>query len=177
MPGQDSAVEVRRSTPAERLEPRTPEPFGLHVPRPGQPRAHTRLWHGIRHPANWLQLVRFAVVGATGFVINVGVYALGVHVLSVPYQAAAVIAWLVAVTNNFMFNRHWTFDAAEGRIHFQAIRFFAVSLVAFVFINLVLLTLFVEVVGLPKVPAQALAVAAATPFNFLGNKLWSFRVG
>ena len=27
-----------------------------------------------------------------------------------------------------------------------------------------------------KVPAQALAVAAATPFNFLGNKLWSFRM-
>jgi putative flippase GtrA len=26
-----------------------------------------------------------------------------------------------------------------------------------------------------KVPAQAIAIAAATPLNFLGNKLWSFR--
>jgi putative flippase GtrA len=156
MPAQDSAVDVRNRT----LPPRT----------------HMRLWRGIRHPANWLQLVRFAVVGASGFLLNVGVYALGVHLLSVPYQAAAVIAWLVAVTNNFVLNRHWTFDAAGGRVHFQAIRFFAVSLVAFALINLVLLTLFVEAAGLPKVPAQALAVAAATPFNFLGNKLWSFRL-
>jgi putative flippase GtrA len=33
----------------------------------------------------------------------------------------------------------------------------------------------VEVAGIAKVPAQALAVAASMPLNFLGNKLWSFR--
>ena len=59
-------------------------------------------------------------------------------------------------------------------MRFQAIRFFVVSLVAFGF-SLLLLTLFVEGAGLAKVPAQALAVAASTPLNFLGNKLWSFR--
>ena len=58
---------------------------------------------------------------------------------------------------------------------FQAIRFFVVSLVAAGF-GFLLLTLFVELAGLPKVPAEALAVAAATPLNFLGNKLWSFRL-
>jgi putative flippase GtrA len=26
-----------------------------------------------------------------------------------------------------------------------------------------------------KVPAQAIAIAAATPLNFVGNKLWSFQ--
>ena len=40
-----------------------------------------------------------------------------------------------------------------------------------------MLVLLVEVVGLPKVPAQALAVAASMPLNFLGNKLWSFSAG
>jgi putative flippase GtrA len=34
----------------------------------------------------------------------------------------------------------------------------------------------VEGAGLPKVAAQALAVAASMPLNFLGNKLWSFRL-
>jgi putative flippase GtrA len=33
----------------------------------------------------------------------------------------------------------------------------------------------VEWLGMAKVPAQAIAIAAATPLNFLGNKLWSFR--
>ena len=42
-------------------------------------------------------------------------------------------------------------------------------------LSLLLLTVFVEAAGFAKVPAQALAVAAAMPFNFLGNKLWTFR--
>ena len=139
-------------------------------------RPHVRLWHGMLRPANWLQLIRFGLVGASGFVVNLGVYALFVHVLGIPYQVAAVGSWLVAVLNNFLLNRHWTFDASAGRFHFQAIRFFVVSLVAFLF-GLALLTLFVEVGGMAKVPAQAIAIVASMPLNFLGNKLWSFKAG
>jgi dolichol-phosphate mannosyltransferase len=137
-------------------------------------RPHVRLLHGMRRPANWLQLIRFGLVGGTGFVINVGVYALSVHALAMNYRSAYVIAWLVAVTNNFLLNRHWTFNAAAGSVRFQAIRFFAVSLLAAA-VGFLLLTLFVESAGLAKVPAEALAVAASTPLNFIGNKLWSFR--
>jgi putative flippase GtrA len=137
-------------------------------------RPHLRLLHGMRRPANWLQLVRFGLVGGIGFAVNLGVYALGVHAVGLDYRVAAVVAWLVAVMNNFILNRHWTFDARDGRMHFQAIRFLAVSLVAFG-VSLLLLTLFVEVAGIAKVPAQALAVATSMPLNFLGNKLWSFR--
>jgi putative flippase GtrA len=139
-----------------------------------QARPHTRLLHGMRRPANWLQLIRFSLVGATGFVVNVGVYALCVHALAIDYRIAYVLAWLVAVSNNFLLNRHWTFDAKAGSVRFQAIRFFTVSLVA-AGVGFVLLTLFVEGAGVAKVPAEALAVAASTPLNFLGNKLWSFR--
>jgi putative flippase GtrA len=128
----------------------------------------------MRRPANWLQLVRFGVVGGVGFAVNLGVYALFVHAVQVDYHVAAVVAWLVAVMNNFILNRHWTFDAGDGRMHFQAMRFLVVSLVAFG-CSLLLLTLFVEVAGIAKVPAQALAVATSMPLNFLGNKLWSFR--
>jgi len=137
-------------------------------------RPHVRLLHGMRRPANWLQLVRFGLVGGVGFVVNLAVYALLVHFAGVDYHVAAVVAWLVAVMNNFVLNRHWTFDAGEGRAHFQAMRFLVVSLVA-LGMSLLLLTLFVEDAGIAKVPAQALAVAASMPLNFLGNKLWSFR--
>jgi putative flippase GtrA len=137
-------------------------------------RTHLRLLHGMRRPANWLQLVRFGLVGSIGFAVNLAVYALCVHLLGLDYHVAAVAAWLVAVMNNFILNRHWTFDASDGRVHFQAMRFLAVSLVAFGF-SLLLLTVFVEAAGIAKVPAQALAVAASMPLNFLGNKLWSFR--
>ena len=141
---------------------------------PVEIRTHTRLLHGMKRPANWLQLIRFGLVGGVGFVINLAVYALCVHALKMDYHLAGVVAWLVAVVNNFALNRHWTFDARGGRSHSQGIRFLAISLVALGF-SQVLLILLVENAGMAKVPAQALAVAASMPLNFLGNKLWSFR--
>jgi putative flippase GtrA len=135
-----------------------------------------RLVHGMRRPANWLQLVRFGLVGGLGFVVNLAVYAFCVRALGIDYHVSAVLAWLVAVINNFVFNRHWTFDARAGNARFQAIRFLIVSLAALGFSQL-LLTIFVEDAAIGKVPAQALAVGASMPLNFLGNKLWSFRAG
>jgi putative flippase GtrA len=139
-----------------------------------QLRPHARLLHGMRRPSNWLQLVRFGMVGGVGFIVNLAVYSLFVHPIGVDYRVASVVAWLVAVINNFVLNRHWTFDARAGRAHFQALRFLIVSLVAEAF-SLLALTLLVEGAGIDKVGAQALAVAASMPLNFLGNKLWSFR--
>jgi putative flippase GtrA len=136
-------------------------------------RPHVRLIHGMRRPANWLQLVRFGAVGVLGFVVNLAVYTLLVHNAGLEYRVASVVAWMVAVANNFFWNRHWTFDAREGVAHHQAMRFLLVSVVTEA-ISLLALTLLVESGGLSKVPAQAIAVAAATPLSFLGNKLWSF---
>ncbi len=133
-----------------------------------------RVRHGVRRPHNWFQLVRFSAVGASGYAVNLATFALLVHGLGLDYRVAVVGAFLVAVTNNFLLNRHWTFRARAGHAGFQAARFFAVSLAAFGF-NFVALLALVEAVGLPKVPAQAIAIVLATPLNFVGNKLWSFR--
>ena len=80
----------------------------------------------------------------------------------------------MALTNNFVWNRVWTFRARDGHAGFQAVRFLVVSLIAFL-VSLAVLELLVTVAGLPDVPAQAVAVVCATPLNFVGNKLWSFR--
>ena len=39
-------------------------------------RKRTRMRHGLRKQANWLQLVRFGLVGASGYVVNLAVFAL-----------------------------------------------------------------------------------------------------
>ena len=79
------------------------------------------------------------------------------------------------MANNFWWNRHWTFRAGGGSARFQAPRFFTVSVVAFLF-ALAVLELLVSVVGVPELPAQAIAIVAATPLNFIGNKMWSFAI-
>lgn len=135
---------------------------------------HRRVRHGLRHPQNWFQLVRFGLVGASGYAVNLGVFTLAVHPLGIGYRVASVLAFLVSVLNNFWWNRHWTFDGRGGHAGFQAARFFIVSVTAFVFSYAMLVAL-VELAELPKVLAQAIAIVAATPLNFLGQKLWSFR--
>ena len=133
---------------------------------------HRRVRLGLRVPANWLQLLRFGVVGGSGVVVNLVVFALAHGVAGLAYTAAATAAWGVAVSNNFLLNRHWTFRARDGHAGFQGSRFFVVSLAAFA-VQLGLLRLLVEG-GAPVVAAQAVAIALATPVNFVGNKLWSF---
>jgi dolichol-phosphate mannosyltransferase len=128
----------------------------------------------LRQPANWLQLLRFATVGASGYVVNLVVFTASVHGAGMGYVLAAALAFCVALANNFFWNRGWTFRAGGGHAGFQAARFIVVSLVAFAF-NLVLLYVLVEFAGLQRVPSQAIAIVAATPLNFVGNRLWSFR--
>jgi dolichol-phosphate mannosyltransferase len=132
-----------------------------------------RVGHGLRRPANWLQLVRFALVGASGYAVNLAVFTVLLHSAGAHYRVAATGAFLVAVANNFLWNRRWTFAARDGHAGFQAARFFAVSAGAFAF-NLAVLEALVAGFGVDEVPAQAVAVIAATPLSFVGNKLWSF---
>lgn len=134
-----------------------------------------RVRHGVRKPGNWLQLIRFAAVGASGYVVNLAVFALCVHVIGIDYKVAAVISFVVSVLNNFWWNRHWTFSSQrEDHPVTQAVRFFAISLVAFGFSYVILISL-VDGAGVSKVLAQAISIVSATPLSFVGQKLWSFR--
>ncbi|HUE26662.1 MAG TPA: GtrA family protein [Solirubrobacteraceae bacterium] len=157
------------------VAPELPAPVKEHHAHTIKLPFHIRVRAGVRKPHNWLQFVRFGAVGATGYVVNLAVFAFCVHVLQIDYRVSAVIAWVVSVLNNFWFNRHWTFRAKQAHPMGQGIRFFAVSLVTFGFSYLVLIGL-VEGAGMTKVLAQAIAVAAGTPLNFVGQKLWSFKV-
>ena len=126
----------------------------------------------LRRRRNWEQLLKFCVVGATGYVVNLGVYALLVRGFDVHYIPAAVLSFLVAVTNNYSWNRVWTFRDERGHVAYQGMRFLVVSTLA-LGANLVVLQLLVGA-GLDKVAAQAIAIVLVTPVNFVGNKLWSF---
>jgi putative flippase GtrA len=131
-----------------------------------------RIGRGTRNRDNWVQLMQFGLVGASGYVVNLIVFAALTHFFDLHHIAAAIGAFVVAVTNNFWWNRHWTFDARHGHAGFQAARFFTVSVLA-LGVNLVALELLVRG-GMAELPSQALAVAIAMPFNFIGNKIWTF---
>jgi len=134
-------------------------------------------------PGNWAQLFQFGVVGFSGYLVNLTVFAVltgeglffreGSDGLGIHYIPAAVMAFAVAVSNNFFWNRHWTFDAKHGHAGFQAARFFTVSVLA-LGLNLIALELLITAGDLSELPAQAIAGSFAMPFNFIGNKIWTF---
>jgi len=127
----------------------------------------------LRRPGNWVQLAKFCAVGASGYVVNLAVYSALYIGLDVHYLLAAVGSFLVAVSNNYWWNRHWTFRRQRGHLVFQGFRFLVVSTVALA-ANLVFLSILVAL-GVAEVPAQAIAIVLVTPWNFVANKLWSFR--
>ena len=133
-----------------------------------------RLIAGLRHIPNWWQLGRFLTVGASGFAINIVLYGLLVHAISVPYLLAAVLSNVVALSSNFVLNRHWTFEATHHRRLLQAPRFAVVNVGGFA-VNLLVLRICVEAAGVPKLPAEVVASAVAAPVNFLGSRQWAFR--
>jgi putative flippase GtrA len=140
------------------------------LPLPLRHRAH----HAIRRPDNWRQLFRFLCVGTTGYLVNLAVFAGCIHLLSIDYKIASVFAFIAGCTNNFWWNRHWTFDASHHHPVKQGMRFFLVSLLVFGFAYVILVGL-VHATGIDKVLAQAIANIAATPLSFVVQKLWSFQ--
>jgi len=134
--------------------------------------SRARVGAALRRRRNWEQLVKFCAVGATGYAVNLWVFSFLVYVVEVHYIPAAVCSFLVAVTNNYTWNRLWTFRAERGHVAYQGVRFLVISTLA-LGANLVVLHVFVQA-GLSKVVAQAIAIVLVTPVNFVGNKLWSF---
>jgi dolichol-phosphate mannosyltransferase len=117
------------------------------------------------------QFARFCVVGASGYVVNLAVYAAllaaGMH-----YLAAAAIAFLVAAGSNYAWNRIWTFRTSEAPILGQGARALVVSTLS-LGANQLFLFAFVAA-GAGHLAAQAVAIVLATPFSFVANKLWAF---
>lgn len=133
-----------------------------------------RVRAGMRKRKNWEQLAKFCAVGASGYLVNLAVYAFLLDVVGLHYISAAFGSFLVAVTNNYAWNRLWTFRAQRGGVAYQGMRFLIVSTFALL-ANLAVLELLVTA-GLGEVVSQAIAIVLVTPVNFVGNKLWSFRL-
>ena len=132
-----------------------------------------RATQALRQRHNWEQLAKFCLVGASGYVVNLLVYVALLDGANLHYRVAATGSFLVAVTNNYLLNRLWTFRHHRGHFGYQGLRFFVVSLLVYGG-NLGILTALVEL-GVGRIVSQAIAIVLVTPANFIGNKLWSFR--
>lgn len=130
------------------------------------------------------ELIKFAIVGATTFVIDSAIfYTLKLTILEPKPVTAKVIAGIVAVIASYILNREWSFRDRGGRErHHEALLFFAVSGVGVVLSMLPLwLSRYVFDLQVPNVSLAAENVADFLSAYLIGNLLqmafrfWAFR--
>lgn len=130
------------------------------------------------------ELIKFAIVGATTFVIDTAIfYTLKLTVLEAKPVTAKVIAGIVAVIASYVLNREWSFQNRGGRErHHEALLFFGFSGVG-VLLSMAPLWVSSYVLEL-RVPMVSLAMENIADFvsaYIIGNLLqmafrfWAFR--
>jgi putative flippase GtrA len=73
---------------------------------------------------------KFLVVGATGFVVDFGVFNILLKALNFPPVLAQAISFTLAAINNFLWNRYWTYpDSRSKPILRQFGMFFVLSVI------------------------------------------------
>jgi putative flippase GtrA len=120
------------------------------------------------------ELACFCAVGASGYAVNLVVYA-ALLSAELGYIAAATVSFLVAASSNYALNRRWTFRARQEAVASQGVRALGVSAVSLAANQVCLLALVAA--GADRLSAQAVAILLVTPFSFVANKLWAFARG
>lgn len=118
------------------------------------------------------QLLRYLVVGGCGYLLAMAAYA-ALTGAGVPAYPAVAVVFVLNGAFNFTLFRLWAFPASGRDAHSELGRFCVVALVSLA-VNYSSFALLYSLIGLPAVPAQALAIVIATPAGFVLNRVWSF---
>ncbi|MEK5435099.1 MULTISPECIES: GtrA family protein [Paenibacillus] len=119
------------------------------------------------------QTIRFIIVGILNTLVGLGVYAIYLYFVNNNYLQALITSHIIGVAHSYLWNNKWTFQQKNYSTR-SVIKFVSVYAITF-FVNLFLLTLLVDTIGMNKLIAQAIALFLTTVVSFFGHKYWSFR--
>lgn len=123
------------------------------------------------------QFVKFGIVGASGFLVNLVVFTLlqrvvPDHAKPLQYNLIYTVAFLSGGLSNYYLNRIWTFRSTGHAVH-EGIKFLSVSVVA------LLVGLVVSAAVSPWLghghKTWFVATMAGIFINFFLNKYWTFK--
>ena len=120
------------------------------------------------------QFFRYALVGASGTFLDLGSLFIFVEYVKLPLLLAATFSFILAVVNNFLLNKLWTFKDPSKNYRKLFIKFLIVSLVG-LGLTLSLMHLLVNVFMIWYMISKAITSLVVLTWNFLGNKLWTFK--
>lgn len=124
-------------------------------------------------PESYREFIKFSLVGASGFIVDFGLLVFFVETLGYSVFMANALSFSLAVINNFLWNKLWTFRQRSSRSSFQLGKFFSVSLVGLA-LNLFLMKVLVGM-GIFYLGAKVIITFIVVAWNFFANRYWTFR--
>lgn len=130
----------------------------------------------------WIRLqssrvfIKFAIVGLSGVVVNLGVFAMLLS-LGVSKYIASPFAIEASIVSNFLLNNYWTFKwrKTKDRVRVKGLKFNVVSIVALGISYSTFLLMSAAYPELPPFIPQLSGVLPAMFVNYFLNSYWTFK--
>lgn len=134
---------------------------------------------------NFLQFVRFGVVGASNTAVAYGIYlvtllaikSVGIWI-KYDYLIANVMSFLLSVAWSFFWNNKYVFTIGDGEkrsIWKSLIKSYISYSFTSLFLSSILMVLWVQVLGISEFFAPFMNLFVNVPINFLISKFWAFK--
>ncbi|MDX2430811.1 MAG: GtrA family protein [Bacteroides sp.] len=123
------------------------------------------------------EFLKFAVVGGSGVLVNMGLLFILTRLLSMRLEIASPIAIEISILSNFTFNNLWTFKKRDTHVAFWS-RLFRYHLVTGLagIVNYGVLLLLVKNFGLHDMLSNLIGILIGTFITYSLNSLWTWNV-
>ena len=123
------------------------------------------------------EFIKFAIVGGSGVLVNMGLLFILTRFLSVRLEIASPIAIEVSILTNFTLNNLWTFKKRNTHVPFwtRLFRYHLVTGLAGI-VNYLVLLLLVNSFGLHDMLSNLIGILIGTAITYSLNSLWTWNV-
>ncbi len=121
-------------------------------------------------------LIKYSTVGISGTAVDILVLYFLVDILGLGVILAASISFILAATNNFLWNNIWTFreDVHKRFISLRYIRFMIVSVIGLI-LTIFLMYIFNSILFIWYILAKIMTSIVVLLWNYYANKHWTFN--
>lgn len=133
----------------------------------------------------FFQFVKFGIVGVSNTLISYMLYTSGLLIMryfmlfgQMDYLVAQIVSFILSVLWSFFWNNRMVFVLEEGKkrsIWRALLKTYVSYSFTGLFLNSILLVLWVQVLGISEFIAPFINLIISVPTNFLINKFWAFR--
>ncbi len=121
-----------------------------------------------------VQMIKYVGVGGTAALVEWTSFALLIGVARLHYLAAVSASFTIATAVNYLLSVLFVFVRGRHPAHKELILLYLVSAIG-LFLNLLLMSLFVGLFALPVMPSKIAATGIIFFWNFGARKMWVFE--